>query len=74
MDYLKRLETVEDITEELARVVEEEKLLDRSILFNLTGSQDYYDISGNGEAAKANAIEYNEIVASLRTLGSTVNR
>ena len=51
MDYLKRLETVEDITEELARVVEEEKLLDRRILFNLTGSQDYYDISGNGEAA-----------------------
>lgn len=74
MDYLKRLETVEDITEELARVVEEEKLLDRRILFNLTGSQDYYDISGNGEATKANAIEYNEIVASLRTLGSTVNR
>lgn len=74
MDYLKRLETVEDITEELARVVEEEKLLDRRILFNLTGSQDYYDISGNGEAVKANAIEYNEIVASLRTLGSTVNR
>lgn len=73
MEYLKRVETVEDITEELSKVIQEENEVERRILFNLTGSLDYYDISSNGEAVKASAIEYNEVSANLRLLGENVN-
>lgn len=73
MEYLKKVETVEDITEELSKVIHEENEVERRILFNLTGSLDYYDISSNGEAVKASAIEYNEVSANLRLLGENVN-
>lgn len=73
MEYLKRVETVEDITEELSKVTQEENEVERRILFNLTGSLDYYDISSNGEAVKASAMEYNEVAANLRLLGENVN-
>ena len=73
MEYLKKVETVEDITEELSKVIQEENEVERRILFNLTGSLDYYDISSNGEAVKASAIEYNEVSANLRLLGENVN-
>lgn len=73
MEYLKKVETVEDITEELSKVIQEENEVERRILFNLTGSLDYYDISSNGEAVKASAIEYNEVSANLRLLGANVN-
>ena len=73
MEYLKKVETVEDITEELSKVIQEENQVERRILFNLTGSLDYYDISSNGEAVKASAIEYNEVSANLRLLGENVN-
>ena len=73
MDYLKQLATVEDITEELSKVIEEEKKVDRLILFNLTGNQEYYDLSDSMDAVKASAIEYNRIAKDLCTVGHSVN-
>lgn len=73
MDYLKQLATVEDITEELSKVINEEKKLDRLILFNLTGNQEYYDLSDSVDVVKASAVEYNRIAKDLCTVGLSVN-
>lgn len=74
MDYLKQLATVEDIIGELNKVAIEEEKLNRLILFNLTGNQDYYDLSDSAEVIKSSAIEYNRIAKDLCSVGSSVNR
>ena len=73
MDYLKQLATVEDITEELSKVVAEEEKLNRLILFNLTGNQEYYDLSNSVDVVKSSAVEYNRIAKDLCTVGKKVN-
>lgn len=73
MDYLKQLATVEDITEELSKVVAEEEKLNRLILFNLTGNQEYYDLSNSVDVVKSSAVEYNRIAKDLCTVGKNVN-
>lgn len=74
MDYLKQLATVEDITEELSKVRAEEEKLDRLILFNLTGSQEYYDLTDSVEVVKSSAVEYNRIAKDLCSVGTSVSR
>ena len=73
MDYLKQVATVEDITEELNKVVEEEIKFERLILFNLTGNQEFYDLSDSADAVKSSVIEYNRIAKDLCTVGNSVN-
>ena len=73
MDYLKQLATVEDITEELSKVVAEEEKLNRLILFNLTGNKEYYDLSNSADVVKSSAVEYNRIAKDLCTVRKNVN-
>ena len=73
MDYLKQLATVEDITEELNKVVEEETKFERLILFNLTGNQEYYDLTDSADVVKSSGVEYNRIAKALCTVGNSVN-
>lgn len=74
MDYLKQLATVEDIVEELNKVTVEEEKLNRLILFNLTGDQEYYDLSDSTDVVKSSAVEYNRIAKDLCAIGSSVDR
>ena len=73
MDFLKQLASVEEVTTELENVEKEESTLERFILYNLTGDQEYYDISTDTDTVKACAVEYNRIASALRSLGQSVN-
>ena len=70
MDFLKQLASVEEVATELEK---EESALERFILYNLTGDQEYYDISTETDTVKACAVEYNRIASDLRSLGQSVS-
>lgn len=72
MDFLQQLTTVDDIKSTLESIQREENGLSRRILFNLTGSQDFYDIPDDDTAVKSSVIEYNRIVSDLQSIGSSV--
>ena len=72
MDFLQQLTTVDDIKSTLESIQQEENGLSRQILFNLTGSQDFYDIPDDDTAVKSSVIEYNRIVFDLQSIGSSV--
>ncbi|KAK8804532.1 hypothetical protein WA588_004742 [Blastocystis sp. NMH] len=72
MDFLQQLTTVDDIKSTLESIQQEENGLSRRILFNLTGSQDFYDIPDDDTAVKSSVIEYNRIVSDLQSIGSSV--
>ena len=72
MDFLQQLTTVDDIKSNLESIQQEENGLSRRILFNLTGSQDFYDIPDDYTAVKSSVIEYNRIVSDLQSIGSSV--
>ena len=74
MDYLKQLATVEDIIDELNKVTAEEEKLNRLILFNLTGNQEYYDLSDSTDVVRSSAVEYNRIAKDLSSVSTSVNR
>lgn len=73
MDFLKQLASVEEVVAELEAVQKEESTLERFILYNLTGDQEYYDISSENDTVKACALEYNRIASDLRSMGESVN-
>ena len=72
MDILQHLATIDDIKDELEKVKEEERSLNRQILFNLTGNQDFYDPQACTDVVKSSAVEYNRIASDLRAMGSSV--
>lgn len=72
MDFLQQLTTVDDIKSTLESIQQQENGLSRRILFNLTGSQDFYDIPDDDTAVKSSVIEYNRIVSDLQSIGSSV--
>ena len=72
MDFLQQLTTVDDIKSTLESIQQEENGLSWQILFNLTGSQDFYDIPDDDTAVKSSVIEYNRIVSDLQSIGSSV--
>ena len=72
MDFLQQLTTVDDIKSTLESIQQEENGLSRRILFNLTGSQDFYDIPDDDTAVKSSVIEYNRIVSDLQSNGASV--
>lgn len=73
MDFLKQLASVEEVVAELESIEKEESTLERFILYNLTGDQEYYDISSENDTTKACALEYNRIASDLRSMGESVN-
>ena len=73
MDFLKQLASVEEVAAELENVEKEESALERFILYNLTGDQEYYDISTETDTVKACAVEYNRIASDLRSLRQSVS-
>ena len=77
MDFLKQLASVEEVMAELEAIEKEESTLERFILYNLTGDQEYYDISydisSENDTVKACALEYNRITADLRSMGQSVS-
>ena len=72
MDFLQQLTTVDDIKPTLESIQQAEDGLSRRILFNLTGSQDFYDIPDDDTAVKSSVIEYNRIVSDLQSIGYSV--